>query len=144
MKKLVAMAIIILSLAVGQVWATDATEAINPEAQPFIAYGKDGTGISKIRVGGDAIKSQIGSGQIFTGTCRLQKISMYSDTAGDNIGVYDTTNSAYPATSLELELGISANTSSASIDVGGAPFANGVRILASDGTNTLITIVYDY
>ena len=96
------------------------------------------------------IKSRTGGGLLYTGACRIQRISMYSDTAGDMIAIYDNVNSDndsgpnYFLGSVEFELGISANTSSAFIDAGGATFSRGIFACASDDTNTQITVVYDY
>jgi hypothetical protein len=93
----------------------------------------------------DQSRFQIGNGLI-AGPCRVLGIYMTGTTAADNIGVYDTQDTGYPIVTLEFELSIASNTSSAWIDTKGARFVNGVRILCAGTTASTIraTIVYDY
>lgn len=143
MRKFLILAIILLSLEmVGNIQAAT-NEAANPEAQPVTIYGKSGSGIDIIRAGADDKKSQIGSGQIYTGACRLLSVDFTSATAGDTIGIYDTTDSSYPIDTIEFELTIAANTSTLPYDAKGAPFVNGIRILSTNA-NSFIGIVFDY
>jgi hypothetical protein len=95
--------------------------------------------------GGNPTKTRciIGSGQIYTGPCRIISVNFYSLTAGDKIGVYDTVNAGYPITDLEFEMGISANTSSAPPYYPQAPFVNGIRVLSTNA-NSVTTVVFDY
>ena len=153
MKKVIAVLAIILSLGiVKQLWATNATEAINPEAEPVIIYGKSlsTAGINKI-VAGSTVGSQIGTGQFYTGGCRILGISIRGATSGDNIGIYDdsvltksgTDVGIYDIRDLEFELGISANNASAFIDAKGATFSRGISILTTAST-TVTSITFDY
>src|SRR3989338_1803155 len=149
-KYLAVVAAIILSLA-GNCYAAS-SEAINPEAEPVTIYGKSlsSSGINKI-VAGSTVKSQTGGGQFYTGGCRVLGISIKGVTAGDNIGVYDTSVatksgsdiSGYDIRDLEFELGISANNSSTFIDAKSATFYRGIDILAV--ASTIVTsITFDY
>jgi hypothetical protein len=109
------VAVIVLSLVyVVKGLAVDAIEAKNPEAEPILVYGHSRIagegGIAKISA--EPMKI-FGLGQLYNGPCRVYSITMYSDTAGDMIGVYDagTTyyygNSPTVTNSLEFEIGIS-------------------------------------
>jgi len=94
------------------------------------------------------IKSQTGSGQVYTGTCRVFTVNMYSDGTGDMIHVFNSILQ-HPVVNnslllLEFEIGIAANTCSNSYDAKGATFSNGIFVTASDNTNTRVTVVYDY
>jgi len=114
----------------------------------FTAYAH-ATSIDSLKTnyaqGGNPTKiySIIGSGQLFIGPCRLLSASMFSSTAGDIVGIYNTVDPRYPITDLEFELGISANnTNSAPINPN-APFENGIRVLATNA-NSITTVVFDY
>jgi hypothetical protein len=140
------LALIGLALVVGKAFAVDATEAINPEAQPMIMYGQSRTrtdstvlGISKMSA--EPTKDR-GTGQIYSGECRLYTVTLYSDTAADMIGIYDMATGTKDF--LEFELAISANTSSVSANFFGAKFEKGIYIKATDGTNSVVGVVYDY
>ena len=89
------------------------------------------------------IKAIIGSGQLYTGPCRILSVNFYSSTAGDIVGIYDTVDTSYPIVTLEFEMGISANTSNAPMYSPNAPFLNGIRILSSSAT-AVTTVVFDY
>jgi hypothetical protein len=99
-----------------------------------------------------AVGRSIGTKEFYSGGCRVQTVSFYSDTAGDVVGVYDysaakdsgITTVKGDMRDLEFEIGIAANTSSATADLKGAPFDFGIYILASDSTNSIISVVYDY
>lgn len=153
MKKYFVVLAVILSLIMArQSYATNATEAINPEAEPVIIYGKSlsSSGINKI-VAGSTVQSQIGSGQLYTGACRILGLSIRGATSGDNIGIYDDSvlNKSgsdvgiYDIRDLEFELGISANNASTFVDAKGATFSRGISILAT--ASTIVTsITFDY
>ena len=145
MKKFFAvMAIIILSLAmVGQVWAVDATEARNPEAQPMLMYGKSTNGnIAKFSAEPTKMYTT-GQKQVCNMPCRLYTVTFYSDTAGDLVGIWDIpsiNNDQW----LEFEIAIAANTSSTTVNFNGVKFENGLYISSTDPTNSRIGVVYDY
>ena len=88
-------------------------------------------------------KAIIGSGQLYTGPCRILSVNFYSSTAGDMVGIYDTVDPTCPIATLEFEMGISANTSNAPMYSPNAPFLNGIRILSSSAT-AVTTVVFDY
>jgi hypothetical protein len=85
----------------------------------------------------------IGSGQVHIGPCRVLSINFFSSTAGDLVGIYDTTAVGYQITDLEYELGISANNTNAPSIYPNAPFVNGVKVLSTNA-NSLTTFVFDY
>lgn len=149
------LAVIGLSLVVGKSFAVDATEAINPEAQPSLIYGKAGTGIKKFVSEPYKDSSNGDNDLIFDGACRLISITMYSDTAGDLLAIYDRGSSlpsniliankaAYLAAWLEFEMGLSHNTSSVTNYFNGTKFEYGIHLVASDTSNSVIGVVYDY
>jgi hypothetical protein len=90
-----------------------------------------------------AVKAIIGSGQLYTGPCRILSVSFYSSTAGDTIGVYDTVDPGFPITDLEFEMGIAGNTSNPPAYHPNAPFLNGIRILSTSAT-AVTTVTFDY
>lgn len=145
MKKFLAgLVVIILSLAVvGQVWAVDAVEARNPEAEPVLLYGRstNDNGIKKF-VASSQVGSITGSGQIYTGACRVFGINFYSTLAGDTVGVYNTPNNIMPASGLEFELGISSNNSSQTLYLKGAMW-DGIRIWSTNASS-YTTVMFDY
>ncbi len=100
----------------------------------------------------NGIKMQTGSGVVYTGACRVLSVSLYGATAGDTIGIYNTSAAEqaqykigpYPIEDLEFELGISANTSNAPTwDAKGAKFNFGIKILATVST-TKTSVIFDY
>ena len=89
--------------------------------------------------------SVVGSGSIHVGPCYVHTITLYSDTAGDMIGIRDYDGTSADWTNwLEFEIAIAANTSSTTIDLKGAYFEHGLYISASDTTNSVTGAVYDY
>ena len=163
MKKFFVVAIIaILSLGVIGVvkssYAVNATEAVNPEAEPIIVYGQSrsrpSNGDSSIGIAKLSTEptKKMGLGQVFNGIGRVYSVTIYSDTAGDLVGLYDigaVGGNYYGAgasvtNSLEFEIAIAANTSSTTVYLQGAKFENGLFIAASDAANTKCGVVYDY
>jgi len=121
---------------------------------PVMITNPDGSGIvettnNAIRISDKAKKltTQLGSGQMYTGTCRILSINVFGQTAGDNAAIYDDIAGSLTILStdtyLEWELGITANKTSAFVDAKGAPFERGIYIKASAET-VLTTITYDY
>lgn len=98
-----------------------------------------------------AMARQTGSGQFYSGSCRIQSVTIYSATAGDMVGIYDysdanksgTDVTVYDIRDMEFELAISANTSSFYADLKGAKFSYGVLLLATNA-NSVISVVFDY
>lgn len=145
------LAVIGLSLIAGKCFAVDATEANNPEAEPFLMYGlsPDRINIKKMNVQNfDYSGSILGSGFIRDGACRVGTITLYSDTTGDLIGIRDWGDINDPGNSgpdwLEFEIAIAANTTSVSIDLGGVYFRHGIHITSTDDSNCFTGVVYDY
>ena len=100
-----------------------------------------------------AVKHQLGNGQFYTGACRIQSVTVYGDTAGDMVAIYDYSASIRSGSDvaegdirdLEFELAIAANTSTPpSWNLSGAPLAFGIFILTNDDTNVRFSIVFDY
>jgi len=120
-------------------------------AAPVTIIAPDGQ--SEVRVKNEALastdkaramKTIVGSGLVYAGACNVLSINLFSDTAGDNITVYDLIANPSNQYQLEFEIGISANNSSQPVDAKGAPFSNGIYIFASDATNAVTTIIFDY
>lgn len=95
--------------------------------------------------GGNPTKTKaiIGSGQLYTGPCRIISVNYYAATAGSTVGIYDTVDTRYPITDLEFELGTSANTCNAPAYHPNGPFLNGIRVLSTLAT-AVTTVVFDY
>lgn len=144
---IVILAVIVLSLGMaGQALAVNATEAINPEAQPTLGYGKAGDGIQKMLASPRTAYVKAGSGVVYTGSCRVIRVSMYAPTAGDAVSVYNSgVEDIYQGgiNTFEFELSISANTSNAHWDAGGITFTNGVYLHATD-TDVITNVIFDY
>ena len=145
MNKVFVMAAIILSLGIGQAWAVNATEAINPEAQPVLNYGKYNTGIEKI-VATPVAKWITTSTQISNTPIRIRSITIYGDTLGDMVAVYDTTSTTTGNMDkwLEFEIAISANTSSTTAYLGDVKMTKGCYLTMTDVSASRVSIIYDY
>ena len=87
-----------------------------------------------------AVSSQFGDGQIYTGSCKIQTICIEGETAGDYAAIYDNTSATGTA---KFDPRIDTNYSSTCIPTGGAPFATGIYVDAIDA-DVLVTAVYDY
>ena len=83
----------------------------------------------------------IGSGQLYTGPCRIISINYFASTAGSYAGIYNTINTGYPIADIEFEMGTSANNSS--VSALGGYFNNGIRVLSTNAT-AVTTAVFDY
>ena len=88
-------------------------------------------------------KAIIGSGQLYTGPCRILSINYFSTTSGDLVAIYDTIDPALPIATLEFEMGISANNSSAQLNCLQAPFEHGIRVQSTNAAS-VTTVVFDY
>ena len=140
MKRILALAVLFLFILQGFVLAAPVT-IIDPAGQSQVRVKNEAlASTDKAR----AMKTIVGSGLVYAGACNVLSINMYSDTTGDNITVYDLIANPSNQYQLEFEIGIAANTSSTSIDTKGAPFVNGIYIFASDATNAVTTIIFDY
>ncbi len=132
--------------------------AILAWAAPVTITGPDGQDQAIVEKGAlrgpisKAIKSQTGTGSFYIGPCRVQRVSIYGVTAADIIGLYDYGDATHRSGSdvgvgdirdIEFELSISANTSTAFADLGGAPFVNGIYIHTKVAT-TVVSVVFDY
>ncbi len=88
------------------------------------------------------IKSQYGTGIMWSNPLWLKSISMYGATAGDAVMVYNGIDGR--PTGIEFELSIGANTSnSPTWDAAGAYFEKGLYVHCSVST-ILVTAVFDY
>ena len=148
MKRILILMVLLVLGFVVLAYAVPPMTITNPDGSTVYS---EGTSL-KISNRAKVVKSQVGSGQLYTGACRILGISIRGATAGDNIGVYDysvTNNSGidiekpYDTRDLEFEVGISVNNSSAFVDGKGAPFQYGIRILNSIGT-TFTSVIFDY
>jgi hypothetical protein len=88
-------------------------------------------------------KAIIGSGQLYTGPCRILSVNFFSSTAGDYAAIYNTVDPSYPIADLEFEMGIAANNTNAQPYCPQAPFDKGIRVLSSSATS-VTTVVFDY
>ena len=109
----------------------------------FAAYGVCWAGLTiKPR-----ISNVTGSGQVVSGAANVKSVTVYGPAAGDLIGIYNANFSTGPLTSseLELEIGISANTSTVHIPLGvdGVDFGAGVYVASSKAT-AITSVEYDY
>lgn len=136
------LVLVVLALGfAGNVWAVDATEASNPEAQPALMYGDAVSGIAKIPAGPRYSKTITNSAIISAIPVRVYTVNIYSDTAGDLAAIY--AENTPPVAYLEFEIAIAANTSSKSINLSGLKLPE-LYIALSDTTNSLVTVTYDY
>jgi len=147
MRKVLILAVILLSLGITtKALAVEATEARNPEAQPMLSYGKSGNGIEKMLASPRTAYVKAGSGVVYTGSCRVIKVSMYAPTAGDAVSIYNSgVENIYQGgiNTFEFELSISANTSNAYWDAGGITFTNGIYLHATD-SDVITNVIFDY
>ncbi len=122
-------------------------------ASPVTIESSDGQSIAKVSNDSlkisnrsRAISNSAGTKLMYNEAVNIQSISIYAPTAGDNVAVFDsnvTTSAQLGGAVPEFEISIAANTSSATVYCGGAPFKNGIFVLATD-SDVIITVVYDY
>lgn len=142
MRKLfVAVAVIVLSLAMAtQCFAVDATEARNPEAEPFLMYGKSGSSIAKVSVPSTVI-AEMGSGQRCVGSGRIVAIEVRGVSIADMATIYDSAAGINTTVLFEPQVGVA--TSSIYIDAKGTPFTNGLYVLTTD-SDVFVSMVLDF
>jgi hypothetical protein len=88
-------------------------------------------------------KAIIGSGQLYTGPCRILSVNFFSSTAGDYAAIYNTVDPTLPIADLEFEMGIAANNTNAVPYHPDAPFDKGIRVQSTNAT-AVTTVVFDY
>jgi hypothetical protein len=90
-----------------------------------------------------AVNATRGDGQIYTGACRLQSISVTADAAVNSAAIYDGTSTSGTLL-FDPQLGVAK--SSTYIDCKGAPVSTGIYQDTNSTTPnaTLVSIVYDY
>ena len=146
MKKVFIVALILMLIGMAFVirksFAVDATEAINPEAEPVIMYGKTVSGISKIAGGPSYVIAETGTGMRYNGTCNIHGIQVYGLSTGD-IAVVEDRNTLGTTNGIKFEAAISANTSSEYIDAKGTAFTYGIYVTTTD-SDVFVSITYDY
>lgn len=110
--------------------------------QPVMITNPDGSVVGAVA---KEKRSILGTGVVYAFPCKVLSINVFGDTAGDYVGIYDMSgtpiNNQY---NLELEIGIAVANTSTFYDAKGAPFNNGVYVMATDATHTVTTVVFDY
>lgn len=87
-----------------------------------------------------AITNQNGDGLAYTGACRIQTILVSGVSAGDSVVIYDAlTATGNPK--FDIFVGTAADTKV--VVLGGAPFATGIYVDATDG-DVITATVLDY
>jgi len=152
MKRLFFLSLLVVLAMVGPVFAADNSHAaavggkidmsvaIADASSGYTAEVSSTSGALNVAGRAQAVTSQFGDGHMYTGAARIQTICVEGPTAGDYAEIYDAITATGTA---KFDPRIAANTSSQCYDVGGAPFATGIYINATDG-DVLTTVVYDY
>lgn len=87
-----------------------------------------------------AVTAQLGDGQLYTGACYIQTITISGVSAGDSAAIYDNTSATGTA---KFDPKIDTANGSYTINANGAPFATGIYVDATD-TEVHTSVVYDY
>ena len=139
----VVLALVVLALGfAGNVWAVDATEALNPQAEPTLMYGDSVDGIAKMPAGPRYSKTITAQGLISSTPIRVYMVNLYSATAGDMVGGYNDVVGG-DLVYQEFEVAIAVNTSSNSINLNGLKIPE-LYLSLSNPSGSIATITYDY
>jgi hypothetical protein len=118
----------------------DQIVAIGDGSSGYLAEISSSSGALNVSQRAQAVSMEIGDGLVYTGACRIISITVSGASTGDYAAVYD----AITATGTpKFDPSIAANTSSFYQNCGGAPFATGIYVKATDD-DVYTSIVYDY
>lgn len=153
MKKLFLIALLVLALAIPSYCiAADTAHsvAVSSDIGQTVAIADASSGVlaevsstsGALNVAGraQAVSTKGGDGLLYTGACRVQTITVSGVSGGDYVFVYDAVT-ATGTPKFDIYVGTAADTKN--IVVGGAPFATGIYLDATDD-QVVTTAVYDY